>query len=173
MSATQDILVTFKTKLGWMVVVGRAEQLRALTFGHETAHAARRSLDPRLAEGARAGTWNQALVERLKAYAAGIPQDFRDVPLDPGYLTEFGRRVVACCREIPYGKTLSYGQLAAKAGYPGAARAVGNCMAANRIALVIPCHRVVAAGGRVGNYSAAGGSQMKTRLLAMERERSA
>jgi methylated-DNA-[protein]-cysteine S-methyltransferase len=63
---------------------------------------------------------------------------------------------------------LTYGELAAKAGYPGAARAVGNCMAANRIPLLIPCHRVVCAGGRLGSYSAPGGTVTKRRLLALE-----
>ena len=60
------------------------------------------------------------------------------------------------------------GQLAARAGFPRAARAVGHCMALNRIALVIPCHRVLAAGGRLGGYSASGGIRLKRRLLRME-----
>ena len=74
-----------------------------------------------------------ALVHRLQAYASGAPDDFRDIRIDPGPPSEFQRRVLNQCRRVAYGSTISYGELAAKAGYPGAARAVGNCMAANRI----------------------------------------
>ena len=72
------------------------------------------------------------------------------------------------CRKIPYGKTLSYGQLAAKAGRPGAARAVGNHMAGNRTPIIVPCHRVLPSGGGLGGFSAAGGVALKRRLLEME-----
>ena len=72
------------------------------------------------------------------------------------------------CRRIPYGRTMSYAELAAKAGSPNAARAVGNCMAGNRIPLIVPCHRVVCSDGRLGSYSAPGGTRMKRRLLDLE-----
>ena len=94
--------------------------------------------------------------------------DFRDVAVDPGALTPFWEVVVRQCREIPYGRTMSYGQLAARAQSPRAARAVGNCMARNRIPLIIPCHRVIAASGGPGPYSAPGGTAMKRRLLLLE-----
>jgi methylated-DNA-[protein]-cysteine S-methyltransferase len=67
---------------------------------------------------------------------------------------------------------MTYGELAAKAGSPRAARAVGSCMARNRIPLVIPCHRVVPSGGRLGSFSAPGGSETKRRLIDMERQSS-
>jgi methylated-DNA-[protein]-cysteine S-methyltransferase len=73
------------------------------------------------------------------------------------------------CRRIGYGQTISYGQLAASVGAPGAARAVGTCMATNPLPLVVPCHRVIPAAGPPGFYSAPGGCRMKQRLLAMER----
>ncbi len=81
--------------------------------------------------------------------------------------TEFQRGVWAALREIPYGETCTYGELARRVGRPGAARAVGSANGANPLALVIPCHRVVASGGRIGGY--AGGVALKKRLLAMER----
>jgi methylated-DNA-[protein]-cysteine S-methyltransferase len=84
-------------------------------------------------------------------------------------LTEFQQKVQKLCRQIPFGTTMTYGELAAKAGAPGAARAVGICMARNCFPLVVPCHRVVPAGGRLGNYSAPGGTETKQRLLDMER----
>ena len=82
--------------------------------------------------------------------------------------SRFQRRVLNQCRRVPCGATISYARLAAKAGYPGAARAVGNCMAGNPIPLIVPCHRVVCSDGRLGAYSAPGGTAMKRRLLALE-----
>ena len=112
--------------------------------------------------------WHEALVERLRAYASGDCVEFSDVQIDVARLTPFRRRVTAACRAIRYGETLTYGELAAAAGSPRAARAVGSCMAANRYPLIVPCHRVVAAGGRLGDFSAPGGVATKRRLLAME-----
>ena len=151
-----------------MALIGAGDVLRQLTLAHRSSHAAAAACDPDLLAGVRRGTWNEALVRRLQAYASGTPVDFRDVRVDPGRLTAFQRRVVARCRQIPYGETVSYGELAAKAGSPGAARAVGNCMAANRIPLIIPCHRVVRAHGGLGGFSGPGGTRTKRRLLALE-----
>jgi methylated-DNA-[protein]-cysteine S-methyltransferase len=161
-------IVVFHTKLGWMGMIGEGPVLKQLTFGHRSAEAALNALDPELRHAARSGKWNPELVARLKAYAEGAPDDFTDVPLDPATRSPFRRRVLDCCRQIPYGETLTYGQLATVAGYPGAARAVGNTMATNCIPLVIPCHRVVPSAGPYGGYSAASGTAMKRRLLAME-----
>jgi methylated-DNA-[protein]-cysteine S-methyltransferase len=94
--------------------------------------------------------------------------DFRDVLIDPGPQTEFQRLVVDHCRQIPPGATLTYGELAARAGRPRSARAIGNCMAANRIPLIVPCHRVVGADGGLRGYSANGGLRLKQRLLDLE-----
>ncbi len=162
----------FPSALRWIAMLGRGETLLRLTFGHASADdslAALRADDawqPLLAGVARSD-WNPWLAARLQAYAEGKADDFLDVQLDLSALTAFQRRVVKHCRRIPRGQTLSYGQLAALAGSPRAARAVGNVMAANQTPLVVPCHRVVAAGG-LGHYSAAGGRRMKLRLLEAE-----
>jgi methylated-DNA-[protein]-cysteine S-methyltransferase len=95
--------------------------------------------------------------------------DFSYVPLALDHLTPFARQVVVACRRISWGLVSSYGELAARCGSPGAARAVGSVMAKNRYPLVVPCHRVLAAGGALGGYSAPDGLRMKRRLLAMER----
>jgi O-6-methylguanine DNA methyltransferase len=108
------------------------------------------------------------VVARLRRYAEGVPVDFCDLRVACDNVTEFQARVLKACREIPYGETITYGELAVAASAPGAARAVGNCMAGNRVPLIIPCHRVVLAGGPIGPYSAAGGSATKRRLLTME-----
>ena len=110
------------------------------------------------------------LLERLQRYADGEPVDFSDVPVAIDHLSTFQRRVVKACRAIPAGQRRSYGELAAKAGSPGAARAVGSVMANNRVPLVVPCHRVVTSGGKLGGFSAPQGLAMKKRLLALEAE---
>ena len=166
--APSDTLVAFATRLGWMALVGSGDTLEQLTFGHPTAETALAALDPALRRGARRGTWNRPLVARLKAYAAGRPDDFSDVPVDLGPLSPFRQRVIAGCRHIALGQTKTYGELAARAGSPRAARAVGQCMAVNRIPLVVPCHRVVPAGGKLGGYSGGQGTAPKRQLLDME-----
>jgi methylated-DNA-[protein]-cysteine S-methyltransferase len=163
-----DILVAFPTRLGWMALVGSGDTLKQLTFGHSTADAAIADIDPALRRGTRRGTWNRPLIARLKAYAAGRPDNFADVPVDLGPLSPFRQRVIAGCRHIGPGQTRTYGELAAGAGSPGAARAVGQCMATNRIPLVVPCHRVVPANGKLGGYSGGQGTATKRRLLEME-----
>jgi methylated-DNA-[protein]-cysteine S-methyltransferase len=146
----------------------RRKNLKYLTFGHASAEAALGAVPSGLADKGRVGGWNPHLVGRLQAYALGGRDDFLDVEVDLETRTEFQRRILRLCRQIPFGQTRTYAQLAAQAGCPRAARAVGNCMAANPIPLVIPCHRVVASGGGLGGYSALGGLRMKRRLLALE-----
>jgi len=158
----------FRSKLGWMGIVGQRGALLQLTFGHACAQAALAALPPDLRATARRQGWNLVLVSRLRAYAAGTPDDFADVPVELGTVTPFQRRVLDACRRIAYGQTSTYGQLAAQVGSPGAARAVGNCMASNRIPLVIPCHRVVPSCGELGHYLAPAGPAMKRHLLALE-----
>jgi methylated-DNA-[protein]-cysteine S-methyltransferase len=108
------------------------------------------------------------LIARLVSYAEGADDDFRDVRIDNSRLTPFQQRVIHYCRRIPTGKVLSYGQLAQKAGSPGAARAVGQVMRTNRWPLIVPCHRVVGSGGTLGGYSAPEGLALKRRLLERE-----
>jgi methylated-DNA-[protein]-cysteine S-methyltransferase len=163
-----DTLVTFPTALGWIAMIGRGKVLEQLTLAHPSKDAAIAALDGPLLDQARVGRWNPPLVRRLQAYARGAAVRLDDIPVDPGPLGPFARRVVALCRKIPAGKTVTYAELARLAGSPRAARAVGNCMAKNRIPLVIPCHRVVPAGKGIGNYSAPGGAHTKRRLLALE-----
>ena len=90
--------------------------------------------------------------------------------LDWTGVSGFHRRVLELCFEVASGTTVSYGQLAAKAGSPGAARAVGGAMANNRWPILIPCHRVVGANGKLTGYSGVGGIATKRRLLEFESE---
>ncbi len=107
------------------------------------------------------------LVARLRAYFAGDEVEFADVELDLDELTPFGRELARALRAVPRGEVVTYGELAAIAGRPGAARAAGSFCAQNRHGILIPCHRVVAAAG-LGGYGSLG-SSYKRRLLALER----
>lgn len=127
----------------------------------------------RLAKGAeRAGTalpgFARDAAERLARYAGGAPVDFLDVPLDFAGLAAFEASVYRALRRVERGRTVTYGELAALAGSAGAAQAVGTAMARNPWPVVVPCHRVLAAGNRPGGFSAPGGLKTKVRLLAME-----
>jgi len=90
------------------------------------------------------------------------------IPLDMAELPPFHRRVYEVARTIPAGTTLSYGQIATRLGSPGSARAVGQALGRNPFAIVVPCHRVLAAGGKVGGFSAAGGTTTKLKMLRIE-----
>ena len=104
------------------------------------------------------------LEEQLGEYFAGECRDF-DLPLDiPG--SPFQERVWAELRRIPYGATISYRELASRVGAGDGFRAVGRANGANRVAIVVPCHRVIAAGGGLGGYG--GGLEAKAHLLALE-----
>jgi methylated-DNA-[protein]-cysteine S-methyltransferase len=172
----QDTILIFPSDLGWMAVVVAGATVKRLTFGHGSAAAARLAAGCAVARTsgmkspgkAAACVQARTLRRRLQAFAAGKPDALADIRIDLGRANSFQRRVLQQCRRIPYGQTLSYAELAAKAGFPRAARAVGNCLAANRIPLIVPCHRVVCADGRLGAYSAPGGTEMKRRLLALE-----
>jgi methylated-DNA-[protein]-cysteine S-methyltransferase len=161
-------IVSFATDLGWMAVLGAGPTIKQLVFGYPSRAAAIGALDPALAaEAETADAWPD-LVARLTAYAAGDCVDFADVQLDLDHLSPFQRRVIIRCRAIGYGETRSYAALAEASGSARAARAVGNTMASNRFPIVVPCHRVVHADGRIGHYSAPDGPHMKARLLELE-----
>jgi methylated-DNA-[protein]-cysteine S-methyltransferase len=106
------------------------------------------------------------LVDRFRAFFAGADVKFDDVALDLSWATPFQAAVADALRAVPRGEIVSYGELAALAGHPGAGRAVGTFCAHNRFMLLLPCHRVVGADG-IGGYGSAGVG-VKQRLLALE-----
>jgi len=110
----------------------------------------------------------QHAVDGIVALLRGEASDLSAVALDMDRLPPFHRRVYEVARTIPPGATLSYGDIAARLGACGAARAVGQALGRNPFAIVVPCHRVLAAGGRVGGFSARGGITTKLRLLSIE-----
>jgi methylated-DNA-[protein]-cysteine S-methyltransferase len=155
-----------------MVISMRGPTLVRLSFGHRSATAAAAAIER--SQGVKelgivhCDHATSDLVDRLTAYAAGASDDFLDVAVETSHLTPFARSIVEAVRRIPMGETRSYAKVAATAGRPRAARAVGQVMAQNRTPLVVPCHRVVASGGRLGGFSAIDGLAMKRRLLKLE-----
>lgn len=107
--------------------------------------------------------------EMLQKYFSGIDQPLETIPVDLSGMTPFRSRVLTLIRSIPCGEVRSYGEVARMAGLKGAAaRAIGGAMASNPIPVIIPCHRVVAADGRLTGYTAPGGLSMKKILLKIE-----
>jgi len=102
------------------------------------------------------------------ALLRGEPVDLSSVPLDMAGVPLFHRRVYEVARGIAPGHTLTYGEIAARLGEPGLARAVGQALGRNPFAIIVPCHRVLAAGGGLGGFSAPGGVETKLKLLAIE-----
>ncbi len=111
------------------------------------------------------------LASDIARYAEGEPVDFAAVPLDLAGAPGFDRDIWTAARALSHGETVTYGELAARAGHPGAAHETGAALGRNPVPLVVPCHRIVAAGGRLGGFSAPGGAVTKARLLAHERAR--
>ena len=143
--------LTLETEIGPLTVTEADGALAALDWG---ARAAAPRSTPLLKEAAR----------QIRAYLQGRLEEF-DLPLAISG-SEFQRRVFAAMRRIPYGQVMSYGDLARATG--SAPRAVGGACGANPLPLFIPCHRVVASGGRLGGYGGHGGLATKRYLLGLE-----
>jgi methylated-DNA-[protein]-cysteine S-methyltransferase len=107
-------------------------------------------------------------IDRIVALLRGKASDLSTIELDMDRVPPFHRRVYEVARSIPPGKTLSYGDIAARLDKRGAARAVGQALGQNPFPIVVPCHRVLAAGGKIGGFSAHGGTATKLRMLAIE-----
>ena len=108
------------------------------------------------------------LIEKIRKHLQGNLQDFRGVALDLEDVEPFFRQVYEATREIPTGQTRTYGEIAKAVGQPSAAQQVGQAMARNPVPIIVPCHRVSAAGGKLGGFSAPGGPATKAKLLAIE-----
>ena len=107
-------------------------------------------------------------IDAVVALMRGDAVDLRFIAIDLDGLPDFHQRVYDIARTIPPGVTLTYGEVAKRVGDPGSARAVGQALGRNPIPVIVPCHRVLAAGGKTGGFSAPGGSATKLNLLAIE-----
>jgi methylated-DNA-[protein]-cysteine S-methyltransferase len=107
-------------------------------------------------------------IDEIVALLDGEPRDLGAIELDMERLPEFDRRVYEVARAVPPGETITYGEIAERIGERGAAQAVGQALGRNPFPIVVPCHRVVAANGALGGFSARGGVATKRRMLAIE-----
>lgn len=160
----------FETAIGACGLVWGESGIVGASLPERTAQATRARLRKRFPEASEAlppPTVAQA-IEAVSALLAGTRTDLTAVALDLAQLPEFNRRVYAVARAIPPGETLTYGEVAVRIGEPGAAREVGTALGQNPIPIIVPCHRVLAAGGKTGGFSAPGGAETKRRMLAIE-----
>jgi len=160
----------FETAIGPCAVVWTARGICGVQLPEKDAAATRARVQRRhpAAVEAMPGAEARRAIDGIVALLAGERRDLADVALDTQALPEFNQKVYAIARAIPPGETLTYGEIAARLGDRTLARAVGKALGENPIPLIVPCHRVLAAGGKSGGFSAAGGVVTKLRLLTIE-----
>jgi methylated-DNA-[protein]-cysteine S-methyltransferase len=171
MNTTTHYYCVFETAAGFCAIAWTDAGIARFHLPASTAEAVERSLLRRLVDAAPAAPPPEvnAAIEAAQRYFAGEKVDFSNVPLDLHGQHIFFLDIYAAARRIGWGQTTTYGSLAKELGAgPEAARAVGQAMAKNPVPLIIPCHRVLAAGGKLGGFSAPGGSATKQRMLEME-----
>lgn len=160
----------FETALGWAGLAWGERGLVGVNLPEPTQEAARHGLLRRFAGAVEAEPTAPIAraVAGIRDLLAGRPDDLADVSLDIGRVPEFNARVYEIARAIPPGETLTYGEIAVKLGDRLLARDVGAALGKNPWPIVVPCHRVTAAGGKLGGFSARGGVNTKVKLLAIE-----
>ena len=164
--------MVFETGLGFVGIAWSAAGLTRLCLFQRDRTAVERRLERLGAAGtgdqSTAPAWVATLVRDIKAYAEGEEVDFSDVPVDLADVDDFRLAIYEAARKLGFGETTTYGELAKRAGHAGLPRETGQALGANPVPLVIPCHRILAAGGKIGGFSAPGGSTTKERMLALE-----
>ncbi len=160
----------FETALGWIGIGWSANGITHLQLPEKDRSATETRL---LARGASTGVGPpppaiQDVIGALIRYASGEQVDFSRAPVDFAGVDEFRLAIYEQARRLGYGATTTYGGLCDAAGHPGLARETGAAMGSNPVPIIVPCHRVLAAGGKMGGFSASGGVFTKRRLLDME-----
>jgi methylated-DNA-[protein]-cysteine S-methyltransferase len=160
----------FRTRQGVCGIAWSARGVTRLQLPERTPAATERRLRSRPAGSAEAPPLRtvRETIALLGRYFDGERIDFAGVALDLVGIGPFQRAIYDAARALAWGQTATYGDLARQAGSPGAPRAVGQAMGHNPVPIIIPCHRVLAAGRKIGGFSAYGGALTKQRLLAME-----
>lgn len=169
--ASQNHYQLFETASGVAAIGWKGAAVTSLRLPAPDAPETERSILRRLAGAARAEppTDIAAVIDAAIRYFDGERIEFFEVPVDAGQQPPFFAQVYAFIRTLGWGETTTYGAVArALDAGPEHARAVGQAMATNPVPLIIPCHRVLAAGGKIGGFSAPGGSTSKARMLELE-----
>jgi methylated-DNA-[protein]-cysteine S-methyltransferase len=161
----------FRTAHGFAALAWSERGVTSFRLPAPTAEETRRALLRRLPDAIEAEPSAEiaGLIQAIARYFEGERSDFAEVPIDLGQQDPLFAKIYDLVRRLSWGKTTTYGEIAEALGEgPEVARDVGQAMARNPIPLIVPCHRVLAAGGRIGGFSAPGGSNAKARMLELE-----
>lgn len=160
----------FDTALGVCGIAWQASEIVGVALPARDVERTRATLRARCPDAVERAAPDEvrAVIAAIDALLRGEHRDLLDVRLCMASVPEFARRVYAAARTIPPGSTSTYGALAATVGEPGAARAVGHALGTNPFPIIVPCHRVLAADGSAGGFSAPGGTRTKLRMLEIE-----
>jgi methylated-DNA-[protein]-cysteine S-methyltransferase len=160
----------FETAIGTCAIVWGARGIVGTQLPEAGRGAAVRRLQRRFpdAHSARPAPAIATAMARIEAVLAGAKDDFADLALDWRTVSAFDRAVYREAQAIPRGETVTYGTLAARLGDAGRAQAIGQALGRNPWPIVVPCHRITAADGRMGGFSAPGGQATKLKLLEIE-----
>jgi methylated-DNA-[protein]-cysteine S-methyltransferase len=162
--------VLFDTPIGACGMAWNANGITGLQLPSTNADATRARLQKRWPGAVEspppAGV--QRAIDRVLALLSGEPVDLADLPVDLAEAPDFHRKVYEVARTIPPGQTMTYGEIAKRLGVPHESREVGQALGRNPIAIIVPCHRVLGADGKMGGFSASGGVATKRRILEIE-----
>ena len=160
----------FETAIGWAGIAWADKGLVGAYLPEAERESARRSFLRRFPDAQEAAPTDAAAhaIAGIRELLTGQHTDLTDVPIDIARVPEFDARVYEIARAIPPGETRTYGQIAVELGDKLLARDVGAALGQNPWPIVVPCHRVTAAGGKLGGFSARGGVNTKVKLLAIE-----
>lgn len=162
--------VILKTKWGYFGLAGSESALCRTCLPGPASGIIESQLLKNLPDAQLDRTFFKALQEQITAYFEGSYVDFgTKIPLALDEFSRFSRLVLTECRNVEFGRTVTYCELAKKAGRPAASRAVGGALARNPFPLIVPCHRVIRTDGKMGGFSAPGGIEFKQRMLDLER----
>lgn len=161
----------FETAIGTCAIAWGANGIVGTSLPSKNAAASRAFLSKRLPEAIEAPPPPavQTVIDDIVALLRGEKRDLKSAPLDYTGLADFHRRAFDLARTILPGEVITYGEFAKRLGDPGAARAVGQAMGANPFPIIVPCHRVLASGGKTGGFSAPLGLETKMQMLTIER----
>jgi methylated-DNA-[protein]-cysteine S-methyltransferase len=160
----------FETAIGWCGIAWGAHGIVGVQLPEAQEQGTRARMQrrhPGLREAVPPSSV-QHVIEEIGRLFAGEPTNLAAAALDMETVAPFNQRVYDIARTIPPGQTLTYGEIAARIGEPRMAREVGQALGQNPFSIIVPCHRVVAAGGKTGGFSARGGVATKLRMLALE-----
>jgi methylated-DNA-[protein]-cysteine S-methyltransferase len=160
----------FDTPIGTCGIAWNAKGIAGFQLPSATADATRSRLQQRWTEAVESPPppGVQRAIDHVLALLKGEASDLSDIPVDLDDAPEFHRKVYEVARTIPPGRTMTYGEIARRLGVPHESREVGQALGRNPIAIIVPCHRVLGADGKMGGFSASGGVATKRRILEIE-----